>query len=147
MLKFVFFLVKWIGVVIFVIFINSMICYLESKLFLVFCIEFINYVYEKYFLKEIYYCVGNLDGRIVNVDECLIEDICMFCGLVVYLYSYLIKFCLDVFVICWILNGMVRKRGIFWKIFVFIVVVVVYVIVFILCKLSFKFGRIVSEEL
>lgn len=71
----------------------------------------------------------------------------MFCSLVVYFYFYFIKFCLDIFVICWILDGMVRKRGILWKVLVIIVVVVIYFIVEILRKLSFRFGKIVVEEL
>lgn len=144
--KFVLFLAKWIGVAIPATFTNSMIRYLESKLSLALRTELTNHAYEKYFSKETYYRVGNLDGRIANADECLTEDIRMFCGSVAHLYSHLTKPCLDVFVICWTLNGMARKRGTTWKIPVSIAAVVVYATAFILRKLSPKFGRIVSEE-
>ncbi|CAH3172869.1 unnamed protein product [Porites evermanni] len=144
--KFVLLLVNWIGVAIPATFINSMIRYLESKLSLAFRTELANHAYEKYFSNQTYYRVGNLDGRIANADECLTEDIRMFCSSVAHLYSHLTKPCLDVFVICWTLDGLARKRGTSWKIPVSIAAVVVYLTAEILRKLSPKFGKIVAEE-
>ena len=144
--KFVLLLVNWIGVAIPATFINSMIRYLESKLSLAFRTQLANHAYEKYFSNQTYYRVGNLDGRIANADECLTEDIRMFCSSVAHLYSHLTKPCLDVFVICWTLDGLARKRGTSWKIPVSIAAVVVYLTAEILRKLSPKFGKIVAEE-
>ena len=145
-LKFVLLLANWIGVAIPATFINSMIRYLESKLSLAFRSELANHAYEKYFSNQTYYRVGNLDGRMANADECLTEDIRMFCSSVAHLYSHLTKPCLDVFVICWTLDGMARKRGTSWKIPVSIAAVVIYLTAEILRKLSPKFGTIVAEE-
>lgn len=143
---FVLLLANWIGVAIPATFINSMIRYLESKLSLAFRSELSNYAYEKYFSSQTYYRVGNLDGRMSNADECLTEDIRMFCSSVAHLYSHLTKPCLDVFVICWTLDAMARKRGTSWKLPVSIAAVVVYLTAMILKKLSPKFGKIVAEE-
>ena len=145
-LKFVLLLANWIGVAIPATFINSMIRYLESKLSLAFRSELANHAYEKYFSNQTYYRVGNLDGRMANADECLTEDIRMFCSSVAHLYSHLTKPCLDVFVICWTLDGMARKRGTSWKLPVSIAAVVIYLTAEILRKLSPKFGKIVAEE-
>ena len=145
-LKFILLLANWIGVAIPATFINSMIRYLESKLSLAFRSELVNHAYEKYLSNQTYYRVGNLDGRMANADECLTEDIRMFCSSVAHLYSHLTKPCLDVFVICWTLDGMARKRGTSWKIPVAIAAVVIYLTAEILRKLSPKFGKIVAEE-
>jgi len=145
-LRFVLLLANWIGVAIPATFINSMIRYLESKLSLAFRTELVNHAYEKYFSNQTYYRVGNLDGRLANADECLTEDIRMFCSSVAHLYSHLTKPCLDVFVICWTLDGMARKRGTSWKVPVSIAAVVIYFTAMILKKLSPRFGKIVAEE-
>lgn len=145
-LKFVLLLANWIGVAIPATFINSMIRYLESKLSLAFRTELVNHAYEKYFSNQTYYRVGNLDGRLANADECLTEDIRMFCSSVAHLYSHLTKPCLDIFVICWTLDGMARKRGTSWKVPVSIAAVVIYFTAEILRKLSPRFGKIVAEE-
>ncbi|XP_015771358.1 PREDICTED: ATP-binding cassette sub-family D member 2-like [Acropora digitifera] len=144
--KFVLLLAKWIGVAIPATFTNSMIRYLESKLSLALRTELANHAYEKYFTKETYYRVGNLDGRMENADECLTEDIRMFCSSVAHLYSHLTKPCLDVFVICWTLNEMAVKRGTSWKLPSSIAAVVVCITAVILRRLSPKFGKIVAEE-
>lgn len=144
--KFVLLLAKWIGVAIPATFTNSMIRYLESKLSLALRTELANHAYEKYFTKETYYRVGNLDGRMENADECLTEDIRMFCSSIAHLYSHLTKPCLDVFVICWTLNEMAVKRGTSWKLPSSIAAVVVCVTAVILRRLSPKFGKIVAEE-
>lgn len=144
--KFVLLLTNWIGVAIPATFINSMIRYLESKLSLAFRTELVNYAYDNYFSNQTYYRVGNLDGRLANADECLTEDIRMFCSSVAHLYSHLTKPCLDIFVICWTLDGMARKRGTSWKVPVTIAAVVIYLTAEILRKLSPRFGKIVAEE-
>lgn len=145
-LKFVLLLANWIGVAIPATFINSMIRYLESKLSLAFRTELVNHAYDKYFTSQTYYRVGNLDGRLANADECLTEDIRMFCSSVAHLYSHLTKPCLDIFVICWTLDRIARKRGTSWKLPLSIAAVVIYLTAEILRKLSPRFGTIVAEE-
>lgn len=144
--KFAFHLMKWIAVAIPATFINSMIRYLENRIALAFRSELVNHAYKKYFANQTYYRVSNLDSRLTNADECLTEDIRMFCSSIAHLYSHLTKPCLDVMVIVWTLNRMARKRGTTWKLPSTIASVVIYVTAITLRALSPKFGKMAAEE-
>ncbi|XP_001629201.2 ATP-binding cassette sub-family D member 2 [Nematostella vectensis] len=139
-------LLKWIAVAIPATFINSMIRFLENRIALSFRTELVNHAYEKYFANQTYYKVGNLDNRLTNADECLTEDIRMFCNSIAHLYSHLTKPCLDIVVICWTLDSMARKRGASWKLPLSIAGVVIYLTAMILRSMSPKFGRMAAEE-
>lgn len=144
--KFAFQLMKWIAVAVPATFINSMIRYLENKLALSFRTELVNYAYKKYFANQTYYRVCNLDSRLKNVDECLTEDMRMFCSSIAHLYSHLTKPCLDVVVIVWTLNKMAKKRGSSWELPLCIAGVVIYFTAITLRALSPKFGKMAAEE-
>lgn len=144
--KFAYHLMKWIFVAIPATFINSMIRYLENKLALSFRTELVNFAYKKYFANQTYYRVCNLDSRLANADECLTEDIRMFCSSIAHLYSHLTKPCLDVVVIVWTLNKMAKKRGTSWHLPLSIASVVIYVTAITLRALSPKFGKMAAEE-
>ena len=144
--KFVLHLIKWIMLAVPATFINSMIRFLESKIALAFRHQLVNHSYQKYFTNQTYYRVGNLDGRLTNADECLTEDIKMFCRSVAHLYSHLTKPCLDVVVICWTLDQIARKGGTNWYLPVNIAGVVIFCTAQILRCLSPKFGKLAAEE-
>lgn len=144
--KFAFHLMKWIAVAIPATFINSMIRYLENKLALSFRTELVNFAYKKYFANQTYYRVCNLDSRLNNADECLTEDIRMFCSSIAHLYSHLTKPCLDVLVIVWTLNKMAKKRGSSWQLPSMIASVVIWITAITLRGLSPKFGKMAAEE-
>lgn len=139
-------LFKWIAVAVPATFINSTIRYLESRISLSFRTELVNYAYEKYFTLQTYYRVGNLDGRLANADECLTEDITMFCSSVAHLYSHLTKPCLDVVVICWTLDKMAKRRGSSWYLPVSIASVVIFFTANVLKLFSPRFGKLAAEE-
>jgi ABC-type uncharacterized transport system fused permease/ATPase subunit len=144
--KFALHLMKWIAVAIPATFINSMIRYLENKIALAFRNELVNHAYQKYFANQTYYRVCNLDSRLINADECLTEDIRMFCSSIAHLYSHLTKPCLDVIVIVWTLNKMAQKRGTSWQLPSMIASVVIYLTAITLRTLSPKFGIMAAEE-
>ena len=144
--KFVLHLIKWIVLAVPATFINSMIRYLENRIALAFRSQLVNHSYQKYFAHQTYYRVGNLDGRLTNADECLTEDIRMFCQSVAHLYSHLTKPCLDVVVICWTLDQIAKKGGTNWYLPVNIAGVVIFCTAQILRRLSPRFGKLAAEE-
>lgn len=144
--KFILHLIKWILLAVPATFINSMIRFLESKIALAFRTQLVNHSYNKYFASQTYYRVGNLDGRLANADECLTEDIRMFCKSVAHLYSHLTKPCLDVVVMCWTLAEIARKGGTSWYLPVSIAGVVIVCTAHILRRVSPRFGKLAAEE-
>ena len=144
--RFVAQLFKWIAVAVPATFINSMIRYLENRISLSFRTELINHAYGKYFTRQTYYKVGNLDGRLSNADECLTEDIKMFCSSVAHLYSHLTKPCLDIVVICLTLERIARKRGTTGTLPLMIANTVILFTAQVLKFFSPRFGKLVAEE-
>lgn len=108
---FVWLMCKWMMIAVPATYINSMIMYLESKLSIAFRTRLVKYVYEMYMKDETYYRVGNLDSRLSNPDQCLTEDVSMFCNDLAHLYSHLSKPMLDVVLMTTQLIMLSQARG------------------------------------
>ena len=108
---FVWLMCKWMAIAVPATYINSMIMYLESKLSIAFRSRLVKHVYEMYMKDETYYRVGNLDSRLSNPDQCLTEDVSLFCTDLAHLYSHLSKPCLDVVLMTTQLILISRNRG------------------------------------
>jgi len=109
--KFLMILLWWLSVGIPATYVNSMIKYLESKLFIAFRTRLTEYSYEMYMKNETYYRVGNLDSRLTNPDQCLTEDVSKFCEKLAHLHSQLSKPILDVVLMSWQLFKMANQKG------------------------------------
>eukprot|EP00052_Salpingoeca_macrocollata_P008414 m.66744 g.66744 ORF g.66744 m.66744 type:complete len:689 (-) comp16582_c0_seq1:42-2108(-) len=86
---------KWFALAVPATFVNSLIRYMESKLYIAFRSKLVKHCYDKYLQNQTFYRVGNLDGRISNVDQNLTEDVAQFCRGVAHLYSQVSKPLLD----------------------------------------------------
>lgn len=109
--RFLFIILWWLAVGIPATYVNSMIKYLESKLFIAFRTRLTQYTYDMYMKNETYYRVGNLDSRLSNPDQCLTEDVSRFCEKLAHLHSQLSKPLLDVVMMSWQLVRMANKKG------------------------------------
>uniref|UniRef100_A0A914C767 Uncharacterized protein n=1 Tax=Acrobeloides nanus TaxID=290746 RepID=A0A914C767_9BILA len=139
---------KWLLVALPATFINSMIRYFESYLGLAFKTRLTNHAYKEYFSDQLYYKVSNLDGRLLNVDQCLTEDINSFTSSVAHLYSHLTKPIFDIVLITITLLKYARDREAGSSVFfpMFIAAVVVSGTARILKAISPRFGEMVAEE-
>jgi len=108
---FVWLMCKWMLIAVPATYINSMIQFLESKLSIAFRSRLVKHVYELYMKDETYYRIGNLDSRLSNPDQCLTEDVSMFCTDLAHLYSHLSKPCLDVVLMTAQLILLSKARG------------------------------------
>jgi len=108
---FIWLMCKWMLVAVPATYINSMIMYLESKLAIAFRTRLVKHVYQLYMQGDTYYRVGNLDSRLSNPDQCLTEDVNVFCTDLAHLYSHLSKPCLDVVLMTAQLIWLSQQRG------------------------------------
>lgn len=139
-------IVNWILVAIPATFINSLIRYLESKLALGIRTRLVQHSYSLYFKQQTYYRVSNLDGRLVNADHSLTEDLHAFSSSVAHLYSHISKPLLDVVLMTAAIARMARKRGENSPIPGFIGIGTIIVTACILKVVSPPFGKLVADE-
>ncbi len=144
--KFLVHMSKWIGVSVPCSFVNSLLRYLERKLGLAFRNRLANYSYKLYFKNQTYYKIGNLDSRLVNPDECITEDLRLFCDSVAHLYSHVTKPLLDIVVISFTLRQLAMKRNSSWVVPLSIATLVTFCTSEILKGFSPRFGKLVADE-
>lgn len=137
---------KWLLIAVPATFINSLIRFLESNMALALRTRLVNHAYKMYFENQTYYKVGNLDGRLTNVDQNLTEDITMFTQSLAHLYSQLTKPLLDIVMVSIALIKIARSRGASSKIPTLVAFVAVASTAQIIRTVSPKFGKLVSEE-
>ena len=104
-------IINWILVAIPATFINSLIRYLESKLALAIRTRLVQHSYSLYFKQQTYYRVSNLDGRLVNADHSLTEDLQAFSSAIAHIYSHVSKPLLDVVLMTAAIAQMAKRRG------------------------------------
>uniref|UniRef100_A0A914Z8S9 Uncharacterized protein n=1 Tax=Panagrolaimus superbus TaxID=310955 RepID=A0A914Z8S9_9BILA len=146
--QFIYQISKWLFVAVPATFINSMIRFFESYLGLAFKIRLTSHAYNEYFKNQVYYRVSNLDSRLLNADQCLTEDITMFCSSVAHLYSHLTKPIFDIALISITLINYARRREAGGTIAppMFMAAAVIFGTAQILKCISPRFGDMVAEE-
>ncbi|XP_075266362.1 ATP-binding cassette sub-family D member 3-like [Convolutriloba macropyga] len=75
---------------------NNVLKYSLNSLQLAFRVRLTKYLYNIYLEKLVYYKMGNLDGRIANVDQLLTQDVEKFSDTITELYSNISKPILDI---------------------------------------------------
>lgn len=94
--QFSMFMLKWFMVAIPATLINSLIRFFDSYIGLALRKRLVSHAYAKYFNNSVYYKISNLDTRLLNVDQCLTEDITTLSNQVAHLYSQITKPLFDI---------------------------------------------------
>ena len=139
-------IINWVLVAIPATFINSLIRYLECKLALAIRTRLVQHFYQLYFTEQTYYRVSNLDGRLVNADHSLTEDLQAFSSSVAHLYSHISKPLLDVVLMTGAVARMARKRGETSPYPGLIAFVTIASTAWILKAVAPPFGKLVADE-
>ena len=144
--KFIELSVKWLLLAVPATFVNSLIRFLESKLALAIRTRLVNHAYSLYFSDQIYYRVSNLDGRLMNPDHSLTEDLQAFSSAVAHIYSQISKPTLDIVLMAAALTRIAKQRGDLSHYPGIIGFGTLFVTAAILKVLSPPFGKLVAEE-
>lgn len=94
--QFSLFMLRWFLVAVPATVINSLIRFFDSYIGLALRKRLVQHAYAKYFQDDVYYKVSNLDTRLLNVDQCLTEDISSLSNQVAHLYSQITKPLFDI---------------------------------------------------
>ena len=144
--KFIELSMKWLLLAVPATFVNSLIRYLESKLALAIRTRLVNHAYSLYFSDQTYYRVSNLDGRLMNPDHSLTEDLQAFSSAVAHIYSQISKPTLDIVLMAAALTRIAKQRGEDSPYPGIIGFGTLFVTAAILKVLSPPFGKLVAEE-
>ena len=124
----------------------SIIRFLECRVALAFQSRLVGEAYRRYLSDQTYYRVSNLDGRLVNPDHCLTDDISAFTSACAHLYSHISKPILDATLISLSLFQLARsKQSNTWS-GPLIAATVVFSTARLLRLVSPRFGSLVAEE-
>ncbi|KAI6227315.1 Pmp-4 [Aphelenchoides fujianensis] len=103
-------MLKWFAIAIPATLVNSLIRFFDSYIGLAFRQRLTRHAYAKYFKSDVYYKVSNIDTRLLNVDQCLTEDISTLSTQVAHLYSQITKPLFDIALITVTLINYARRR-------------------------------------
>ena len=90
-------ILAWMGIAVPAVFTNSMISFFNSMLALSFRVRLTTYVQRKYLSNLMFYKLSNLDDRVRNADQVIVEDIGKFSRALSTLYGNIALPILDVF--------------------------------------------------
>lgn len=138
---------QWMLVAIPASYSTSLIIYLEKKLSIALRTRLSNYSYELYMKNQTYYAVSNLDNRLTNADQCLTEDVKLFCDGLAHVHSQLSKPILDIILNMWELSSLAQRDGNGnGAISLFVGFIIVWTTNFVLKLIRPRFGKLVSEQ-
>lgn len=138
---------QWMLVAVPASYLTSLIIYLEKKLSIALRTRLSNYSYDLYMKNQTYYAVSNLDNRLTNADQCLTEDIKLFCDGLAHVHSQLSKPILDIILNIWELSSLAQRDGNGnGAVSLFAGFIIVYATNFVLKLVRPRFGKLVSEQ-
>ncbi|CAD5212267.1 unnamed protein product [Bursaphelenchus okinawaensis] len=146
--QFTWLMCKWIMVAVPATLVNSLIRFFDSYIGLVLRERLSKHAYKLYFENDVYYKVSNVDTRLLNVDQCLTEDISMFSSQVAHLYSQITKPLFDIALITITLINYARRREVGNTVMIPVVLacVIVSATARILKKVSPRFDNMIAKE-
>ncbi|KAK6504664.1 hypothetical protein TWF481_006605 [Arthrobotrys musiformis] len=133
-------IIWWMVVAIPATFTNSMLSYHQCKLALQYRTRLTNHIHNQYLSNMIFYSVGNLDDRIKNPDQLIVEDVRKFSNSLAELYSNLAKPVLDMVIYNYQLSRNVGGEGLFFM------ALLVQISANVMRALTPPFGKYVADE-